>query len=40
VASVADVGRIIRARKPGDKVKVDLFRDQKKQTVEAELGQK
>jgi S1-C subfamily serine protease len=40
VASVADVGRIIRAHKPGDKVKIDLVRDRKPQSVEATLGQK
>ncbi len=40
VASVADVGRIIRARKPGDKVKIDLVRDRKPSSVQAELGQR
>ena len=40
VASVADVGRIIRAKKPGDRVKIDLVRDGKQQSVEAELGQR
>jgi len=40
VASVADVGRIIRGHKPGDRVKIDLVRDHKPQSVEAQLGQK
>jgi S1-C subfamily serine protease len=40
VVSVADVSRIIRSKKPGDKLKVDLVRDSKRQTVEAELGQR
>ena len=40
VASVADVGRIIRSKKPGDRVKIDFVRDKKNQSVEAELGQK
>jgi S1-C subfamily serine protease len=40
VASVADVTRIIRAHKPGDKVKIDLVREKKQQSVEAELGQR
>jgi len=40
VASVADVGRVVRSKKPGDKLKIDLVREGKKQTVEAELGQK
>ncbi|HEV8116754.1 MAG TPA: trypsin-like peptidase domain-containing protein, partial [Acidimicrobiales bacterium] len=40
VSSVADVSRIIRSKKPGDKVKIDLVRDSKRQTVEAELGQR
>ena len=40
VSSVADVSRIIRSKKPGDKLKVDLVRDSKRQTVEAELEQR
>ena len=40
VTSVADVARIIRGQKPGDKVKVDFHRDGKQQSVTAELGQK
>ena len=40
VASVADVGRIIRARKPGDPVKIDFYRDGKQQSVTAQLGQR
>jgi len=40
VTSVADVSRIIRSKKPGDKLKVDIVRDGKKQTIQAELGQK
>jgi S1-C subfamily serine protease len=40
VATVADVGRIIRARKPGDKVKIEFFRDKKQQSADAELGQR
>jgi S1-C subfamily serine protease len=40
VASVGDVGRIIRAKKPGDKIKVDLFRDGKQKSVDVELGQR
>jgi len=40
VASVVDVARIIRARKPGEKVKVDLMRNGKQQAVEAQLGQR
>jgi putative serine protease PepD len=40
VATVADVAKIIRGQKPGDKVKVDFFRDGKQQSVTAELGQR
>jgi len=40
VSSVADVSRIIRSKKPGDKLKIDLVRDSKRQTVEAQLGQR
>ncbi len=40
VSSVADVSRIIRSKKPGDKLKIDLVRNAKRQTVEAELGQR
>jgi len=40
VSSVADVSRIIRSKKPGDKLTIDLVRDAKRQTVEAELGQR
>ena len=40
VASVADVGRVIRARKPGEKLKIDFVRDRKQQSVDAELGQR
>jgi len=40
VASVADVGRIIRSHKAGDKVKIDLIRDRTPKSVEAQLGQR
>ena len=40
VASVADVSRIIRSKKPGDRLRIDIVRDGRKQTLEAELGQK
>ena len=40
LASVADVSRIIRSKKPGEKLKIDLVRDGKRQSVQAELGQK
>ncbi len=40
VASVADVSRIIRSKKPGDKLKIDIVREGKRQSLQAELGQK
>ncbi len=40
VSSVADVSRIIRSKKPGEKLKIELVRESKRQTVEAELGQR
>ena len=40
ITSVADVSRIIRSKKPGDKLKIDLVRDGKRQSIQAELGQK
>ncbi|MEO5680221.1 MAG: trypsin-like peptidase domain-containing protein [Acidimicrobiales bacterium] len=40
VVSVADISRVIRSKKPGDKLKIDLVRDGKRQSVQADLGQK
>jgi len=40
VTSPADVNRVIRSKKPGDKVKVDIVRDGKKQSLQATLGQR
>ncbi len=40
VSSVADVSRIVRSKKPGDKLRIDLVRDGRRQTIEAQLGQR
>ncbi|MEJ7764745.1 MAG: trypsin-like peptidase domain-containing protein [Acidimicrobiales bacterium] len=40
VNSPADVARVIRSKKPGEKIKVDVVRDAKKQSLEATLGQR
>ena len=38
VKSFSDVADAIRANKPGDKIKIELLRDGKKKSIEAELG--
>jgi len=40
VASVADISRLVRSHKPGDKVKIDFVRDRNQQSVDAQLGQR
>jgi len=40
VASPAEVSRVIRSKKPGEKIKIDIVREGKKESLEAELGQR